>query len=144
MNKLIILALSQLAVGTAVVVVFLFLNQSNNQILTGQLLNHQQAYQDNKKELKTLKQQLKINEINLVSNIDSVKNFIKMHTNRLSLNKVKKTNRGMEYLLIGQSIDVLVLLHKVTKEQLKIDVTRLLFKTQDKLVAEITVIGVEQ
>ena len=144
MNKLIILALSQLAVGTVVVAVFLFLNQSNNQILTGQLLNHQQTYQDNKKELKTLKQQLKINEINLVSNIDSVKNFIKMHTNRLSLNKVKKTNRGMEYLLIGQSIDVLVLLHKVTKEQLKIDVTRLLFKTQDKLVAEITVIGVEQ
>jgi hypothetical protein len=91
-----------------------------------------------------LQHQLKINEINLVKNIDEVKIFIAANTNKLSLSKVKRTNRGIEYLLSGDSIDILVLLYKATEQRLKIDINRLLFNTQDKLIAEITIVGVEQ
>jgi hypothetical protein len=37
-----------------------------------------------------------------------------------------------------------VLLYKATEQRLKIDINRLLFNTQDKLIAEITIVGVEQ
>jgi hypothetical protein len=38
-----------------------------------------------------------------------VKIFIAANTNKLSLSKVKRTNRGIEYLLSGDSIDILFL-----------------------------------
>jgi hypothetical protein len=37
-----------------------------------------------------------------------------------------------------------LILYKATEQRLKIDINRLLFNTQDKLIAEITIVGVEQ
>lgn len=144
MNKLTRLILAHLSAGIVIVGLFLFFDNVNNQTLPSQLSNYQQVQSIKQQQLIKLQHQLKINEINLVKNIDEVKIFIAENTNKLSLSKVKRTNRGIEYLLSGDSIDILVLLYKATEQRLKIDINRLLFNTQDKLIAEITIVGVEQ
>ncbi|CAC9477919.1 hypothetical protein BSPLISOX_3005 [uncultured Gammaproteobacteria bacterium] len=144
MNKLTRLILVHLSTGIVIVGLFLFFDNVNNQTLPSQLSNYQQVQSIKQQQLIKLQHQLKINEINLVKNIDEVKIFIAANTNKLSLSKVKRTNRGIEYLLSGDSIDILVLLYKATEQRLKIDINRLLFNTQDKLIAEITIVGVEQ
>jgi hypothetical protein len=92
MNKLTRLILVHLSTGIVIVGLFLFFDNVNNQTLPSQLSNYQQVQSIKQQQLIKLQHQLKINEINLVKNIDEVKIFIAENTNKLSLSKVKRTN----------------------------------------------------
>jgi protein tyrosine phosphatase len=70
------LILVHLSTGIVIVGLFLFFDNVNNQTLPSQLSNYQQVQSIKQQQLIKLQHQLKINEINLVKNIDEVKIFI--------------------------------------------------------------------
>lgn len=144
MNKSVVLALGNFIAGLGVVAAVVFLSGNNTQSLPEQLTQLNKIEQGKLLELKQLEQLLKINQIDLISNIDTVKEFINIHGKNTTLHKVKNNKRGIEYLLSGKSIDVLVLLYKANQNELKIDITTLGFKQSDNLIAEITITGTEQ
>ena len=146
MNKLELpkFILIHLVVSVVLIGLAVFFGQMDNQTLPKELSKHQLSKSIKQAEFAKLQQQLKIHEIDLVANIDDVKKFINIHGNELTLNKSKINNRGIEYLLSGKSIDVLVLLYKATQQALKIDINRFLFEEQDELIVEMTIVGVEQ
>lgn len=139
-----ILALGNLVIGLVVVAVVIVFTNNSNQSLPQELSKLKKTKQVKLLELSNLRKQLKISEIDLVTNIDEVKRFISIHGQNTTLNKVKTNKRGIEYLLSGKSIDVLILLYKAVKQKLKIDITALGFQQPDKLIAEINIVGAEQ
>lgn len=147
MSKTRIFALINLLAGLGVIIATIVITTvvainnpdqgSPEDIFQLQLTKHEKEM-----ELSSLHTQLKTTEINIIDNIDKVKRFIDIYGQNIEMRKSRKNKRGIQYLLSGNNLDVLLLLHKLIEKKFEIDITRLGFK--GNLIAEINIVGAEK
>lgn len=133
--------------GAAMLVIFLimlFLLDDKNQNTANSLKSNQQLLLNKQQQLQALTLKEKISDIDLVANIDKFKQFLKSHYVTLELNKVESVSRGMEYLLSGSSIDVLVFAHQALLQKKRVDFKKVSFEKNQQAIIELVVLGVEK
>lgn len=120
---------------------YFYFDKNNNYELK-QLSNANTLLSQRKLELIRVNLLPKIIDIDLLTNIKQVKKFFRVYPSQvLEVHKLKKSYRGMQYSVNGNSINVLLSIYHILKQaEIKINVDKLLFK-DNNVIAQLTVLG---
>jgi hypothetical protein len=129
--------------ATLTVVVALYLQSANSSNMQQQVFELQQQHELKLINLKSIANQTKIQDIDLLENIKKVKGFFNSYNYNkdITMRKEKLSARGMNYLVLANKASDMLWLLLIATPSLKIDINELEFMDDGKLTTHITILG---